>query len=461
MELTCTTQITDVLEQFGLPPLVPVPALDHASLAPAQFDAWQALARQPAGKKQRPWPALARIATAKVKRKKAANKVAWAGRAAELAKQLERAQADLEDKARIIKKCRRRLKTLKKSEKARPSPDPDPSPDPTPGSDPKQTASEAAAAAREDLSNTKSELADRNHDVCELQKRLATSRARATTTGKAAGKRDPGPDPDSDPDSDSEEAKAGRAFAAHRKSTKAAAAAPRGGKKGQKLGADGETYVRGSGALRGPDRAKYQHPTCFGDAGRPHIDLASIRTFKEMGWTTEELMVDDIRRRLGAQGAHANAHYQAALDILAMPVDGEDFLEKRDFEGAIKFWCEWTAPDANTSSGLQGKRHFFGSKFYTNLYDATKSSWLNKGLAEGSPEWKLDFYCKGQARTVLSNRAFPYTFAPHVKMVHAKGRPTFQPPHVSRSPRECATSSSSTRSAPSISTSRCPTTSLA
>ena len=421
MELTCTTQITDVLEQFGLPPLVPVPALDHDSVALArQATAKTAPADAPAGKKQkRPSPALARNATAEAKQQKAAKKldaaaaqaaavegVAWAGRAAELAKEMEHAQADLEEKAQIIEKYRRRLKKWKQAKQA--CPDPNPSPDPArpdPGSDPKQTASEAAAAALEDLSNTKSELADRNHDVRKLQKRLARLRkfgARATTTGKAARKRDPDPDPDPDPDSDSdsdsEEAKeaARRTFAARLKSTKAAVAAPKGGKKGQKLGADGETYVRGPGALRGADRFKYQHPTCFGDAGRPHIDFASIHSFEKMGWTTEKLMMDDIRRRLGPQRAHANAHYQAALDILAMPVDGKDFLEKKDFEGAIKFWCGWTTPGANTSSGLQGKRHFFGSKFYTDLYDATSSSWLNRDLVEGSAEWKLDFYCKGQ-----------------------------------------------------------------
>ena len=222
--------------------------------------------------------------------------------------------------------------------------------------------------------------------------------------GEGDANQDSGDDSDDDDSEDEEDRQVrakGKGVFGARIEAKAAAAATKkakGGKKGNKVNADGEQdTTRGVGKIKGALRTRYQNATCFGDAGRPNIDFASIDTFKKMGWTTEKLMLDAIKKELGSQHTHANLHYQAALDILAMPVEGKDFLKDKSFKAAIKFWCEWTNPDSQIPGGLQGKRHFFGTKFYPDLYGANiPKSWLKKGVVEDSDEDNLHKYCLGQ-----------------------------------------------------------------
>jgi len=116
-----------------------------------------------------------------------------------------------------------------------------------------------------------------------------------------------------------------------------------------------------------------------------------------MGWSTVPAMQADIATRLGNK-AHkqASAHTQGALDMFAMPVDGTDYFANKDFKGFVQFWSNWTNPDADRADGLQGRRHFLGSKLYPEVFDATKESWLPTGLVRGSDQDNLHKYLKGK-----------------------------------------------------------------
>ena len=169
----------------------------------------------------------------------------------------------------------------------------------------------------------------------------------------------------------------------------AAAAAPRAG-----AAAGAARRCRGPAKLKGaPElRAKYQHAACFGDAGRPPIDFASVSAFAAMNWTSKDAMTKDIRERLGTKKCvHAAEFCTAALDILAMPVNGENFFENKDFRGAIEFWCRWTAPESKKpNSDLHGKHHFFATKYYPTLYNESRESWVRHDGGD------LHEYCKNQ-----------------------------------------------------------------
>ena len=115
-----------------------------------------------------------------------------------------------------------------------------------------------------------------------------------------------------------------------------------------------------------------------------------------MGWTTVPKMQADIATRLGTARKQAAAHTQGALDMFAMPVDGTNYFANKDFKGFVEFWSKWENPDADNSDGLQGKRHYLGSKLYPEVFKETKASWLPTDVEPESDDDNLNKYLKGK-----------------------------------------------------------------